>query len=194
VPPRPQSRVVLAAVLLGSLLFASVVPGATAGSSPIPLQSSTAGESESIDRPASNASAPAIVAVYPNPVASGDAGEFVVVAFSERTTLSAWALTDGETTVSLVDATASRAAATAPALRENATASSSESTSSPSTRPVAGTVAFSTAPERTRNLTDRRVRALTESFSMSNSGERVELRRAGASTVGKASVVADSAT
>jgi len=45
--------------------------------------------------------APELVAIYPDPVADGDAGEFVVLDVPEEVDTSAYALTDGETTVAL---------------------------------------------------------------------------------------------
>lgn len=44
---------------------------------------------------------PEVVAVYPNPVADDDAGEFVAIRVPEATTLSAYALDDGEDRVGL---------------------------------------------------------------------------------------------
>lgn len=44
-----------------------------------------------------------IVAVAPNPAAEGDAGEYVVLSFPNRTNLSGWAITDGESIVRLPD-------------------------------------------------------------------------------------------
>ncbi|RBI64721.1 phospholipase [halophilic archaeon] len=94
---------------------------------------------------------PEIVAVYPDPVATEDAGEFVVVSFPREVNLSRWALSDGETTANL---------------------------SRGSGRRASGRIAFSTAPARTRNLTDYRVFALADHLSLANGGETVRLRRA----------------
>jgi phosphatidylserine/phosphatidylglycerophosphate/cardiolipin synthase-like enzyme len=47
------------------------------------------------------APAPEIVAVYPDPVADGDAGEFVVIDVPEGVDATAYNLSDGETTVAL---------------------------------------------------------------------------------------------
>ncbi|MFC6955079.1 phospholipase D-like domain-containing protein [Halorubellus litoreus] len=57
--------------------------------------------------PGKNESGPRVAAVYPNPVADGDAGEYVLLSFPERTHVGDWALTDGETTVSLPNRTVS---------------------------------------------------------------------------------------
>ncbi|WP_458187199.1 hypothetical protein [Haladaptatus sp. NG-WS-4] len=89
-----------------------------------------------------------IVAAYPNPVAHEDAGEFVVVSFPDRTNLSNWTLSDGERAVELPDET------------------------------VSGRVAFSTAPNLTRNLTSHRTLPV-RGLSLANSGETVSLRRNG---------------
>ena len=45
------------------------------------------------------------VAAYPNPVADGDAGEYLVVDFARPTNLSEWILVDGESKVELPNAT-----------------------------------------------------------------------------------------
>jgi phosphatidylserine/phosphatidylglycerophosphate/cardiolipin synthase-like enzyme len=50
-------------------------------------------------------STPDIVAVYPDPVTEGDRGEFVVLDVPQGTNLSAYALSDGESTASLPNAT-----------------------------------------------------------------------------------------
>ena len=50
---------------------------------------------------ATAAPAPEILALYPDPVTDGDAGEFVVLEVPPGTDLSRYALTDGESTVSL---------------------------------------------------------------------------------------------
>lgn len=68
-----------------------------------------------------------IVGAYPDPVADGDAGEFVLLRFPNRTNLSGWTVSDGESTVRL------------PA------------------RSVSGTIAVSPDPAAARNLTDHPV-------------------------------------
>jgi phosphatidylserine/phosphatidylglycerophosphate/cardiolipin synthase-like enzyme len=88
---------------------------------------------------------PEIVAVYPNPVADGDAGEFVVVHFPEETAVTNWSLTDGESEVSLPNTT------------------------------VSGRVALSPDPEVARNVTDARVLALADGLALANGGETVRL-------------------
>jgi phosphatidylserine/phosphatidylglycerophosphate/cardiolipin synthase-like enzyme len=94
-------------------------------------------------------SQPRFVAVYPDPVTHDDVGEFVVVSFPRKTNLSGWTLSDGETTVGL------------------------------SNRRVEGQVAFSTAPAKTRTLTDYQVLPLSGTVSLANGGETVRLRRNG---------------
>lgn len=81
--------------------------------------------------PASGAASgtPTIVAVYPNPVAAGDAGEFVTVRVPEETALGSCTLADDEGRVGLPE------------------------------RVVSGTVTLSTAPNRTRDLVAGRVLA-----------------------------------
>jgi len=87
-----------------------------------------------------------IVAVYPNPVANGDAGEFVVLRARRPVSLGNWSLADDETSVSLPNVT------------------------------VEGRVVLSTAPERTRNLTAGPVHRLPDDLALANAGERIRLR------------------
>lgn len=87
-----------------------------------------------------------ITAAAPNPAASGDAGEFVAVRFSEETNTSGWVVADGETTAPLPN------------------------------RSLSGTVALSTDPAVARNRTDLPVVGLDGRLSLSNGGERVALR------------------
>lgn len=87
-----------------------------------------------------------VVAVAPNPASDGDAGEFVVVEFREPTDTTGWTVSD-----------------------ENDEARLPE-------RTLSGTVALSTEPDVARNRTPHPVVALTGSLSLSNAGERVELR------------------
>nr|WP_272904864.1 phospholipase D-like domain-containing protein [Halobacterium sp. TGN-42-S1] len=87
-----------------------------------------------------------VVAVAPNPASDGDAGEFVVVEFREPTDTTGWTVSD-----------------------ENDEARLPE-------RTLSGTVALSTGPDVARNRTPHPVVALNGSLSLSNAGERVELR------------------
>jgi phosphatidylserine/phosphatidylglycerophosphate/cardiolipin synthase-like enzyme len=48
---------------------------------------------------------PHIEAIYPNPLADGDAGEYVLLDVPQRTNLTGWTLGDGETTVGLPNTT-----------------------------------------------------------------------------------------
>ncbi|PSP55217.1 phospholipase, partial [Halobacteriales archaeon QS_1_67_19] len=127
------------AVALGALLLVASVP--TAGlAAPGPT---TAGNA-----------VPEIVAIYPNPATDGDAGEFVVVRFPERTGAADWAVTDGESTAWLPNAT------------------------------VSGRVAVSPDPGIARNRTDLRVLGLDGHLSLANGGERVWLAAADGVTTG----------
>jgi cardiolipin synthase len=87
--------------------------------------------------------------VYPNPVADGDAGEFVLVRFPAPTPLAGWTVTDGD------------------------------GVARPANRTVEGVVALSTRPARTRNLTEHRVVGLRGDLALANGGERVTLRYRG---------------
>ena len=90
-----------------------------------------------------------ITAVYPNPVAHGDAGEFVVVRSDRAASLANWSLADDEQRVDLPNVT------------------------------VGGRLVLSTAPNRTRNLTTGPVGRLPDGLALANSGERLELARNG---------------
>jgi phosphatidylserine/phosphatidylglycerophosphate/cardiolipin synthase-like enzyme len=101
--------------------------------------------------PATTASTPAepsIHAVYPDPVAGGDEGEFVVLDVPDGTDVGQYALTDGDGTAGIPNTTAR------------------------------GRVVLSTAPNRTRTLTDWPVVGLDGHLALANGGERVRLRRA----------------
>lgn len=93
---------------------------------------------------------PRIVAAYPNPVAPNDAGEYVVLSFPRPVDLEGWRLADDDATVSLPNAT------------------------------VAGHVAFSTEPDRARNLTGADVRRLPGGLELANSGGTLRLLSDGA--------------
>ena len=92
---------------------------------------------------------PAFVAAVPNPVADGDAGEFVVVDVPR--VAANWTLSDGETTVALPDDPAER----------------------PGTRFAVGD-----DPNATRRLAEAPVVGV-DRLSLSNAGERLVLRRDG---------------
>ena len=87
-----------------------------------------------------------IAAVAPNPASDGDAGEFVVVEFAEPTNTEGWTLADEDDAAALPN------------------------------RTLSGTVALSTRPAVARNRTDHQVVGLSGDLSLSNAGERVELR------------------
>ena len=92
---------------------------------------------------------PAIHAVYPDPIRSGDRGEFVVLALPNGTALGQYALTDGDTTTALPN------------------------------RTVSGHVAVTAAPDGVRNLADYTVVGLDGAPALANGGDSVELTRRG---------------
>ncbi|MFC6720556.1 phospholipase D-like domain-containing protein [Halobacteriaceae archaeon SHR40] len=96
---------------------------------------------------------PAIVELYPNPVADDDAGEFVTVQFTEGTDPSEYTLTDGETAV--------------PLAVSNVTAKHSKNR----------LVTFSTDPNTTARVTNRTVRQIPDRLRLANTGETVRLLR-----------------
>ncbi|MFC6864544.1 phosphatidylserine/phosphatidylglycerophosphate/cardiolipin synthase family protein [Halomicroarcula sp. GCM10025817] len=98
--------------------------------------------------PPEQSSVPQVHAVYPNPVAGGDRGEFVVLSVPPGTELARYALTDGRSTVELPNGT------------------------------VEGRVAVTADPRRVRNLTDAAVVGVNGSLELANGGDTVSLRRA----------------
>jgi phosphatidylserine/phosphatidylglycerophosphate/cardiolipin synthase-like enzyme len=94
-------------------------------------------------------SGPRIVSVYPNPVADGDVGEFVVIAVPPDTSLGNYSLGDDEMTVSLPN------------------------------RTVSGRIVLSTAPNATADLLDDDPLRISDDLALANSGEPVELARNG---------------
>jgi hypothetical protein len=84
--------------------------------------------------------------VYPNPLADEDVGEYVVLVFPEATTLTGLTLSDGETNVSLPNAT------------------------------MEGRIAVTAAPNATANLTAASIVGVNESVSLANGGDEVVLR------------------
>jgi hypothetical protein len=137
------ARYVNAVVAL--LVTSSVLAGVAGGVPAETLADERAPDSTERDAEGT-ASTAAIAAVYPNPVADGDRGEFVVIRLPDRRsgTLS---VSDGETTIRLPNETAGRS------------------------------VAITGSPRLVRNLTDRPVIGVADGLSLSNSGERVVLRR-----------------
>lgn len=98
---------------------------------------------------AANASEPRIAAVYPNPVAHRDRGEFVLLDVPPGTRLSRFDLGDRDDAYRLPNVTAS------------------------------GTVALSPDPAAVRNLTEHRVVELSRDLALANGGDRVSLERDG---------------
>jgi phosphatidylserine/phosphatidylglycerophosphate/cardiolipin synthase-like enzyme len=96
---------------------------------------------------ASSPTEPSIHAVYPDPIAGGDEGEFVVLAVPDGTDIEQYAITDGDGTAGILNTTAR------------------------------GRVALSTAPNQTRRLTDWPVVGLDGHLALANGGERVRLQR-----------------
>jgi phosphatidylserine/phosphatidylglycerophosphate/cardiolipin synthase-like enzyme len=92
---------------------------------------------------------PSVVAVYPDPVAGGDAGEFVVLDLPAPTDLGDYRLCDGGGCVALPN------------------------------RSAEGRVAITAAPGRVRDLTETPVLGASSPLGLANGGERVELRRDG---------------
>jgi phosphatidylserine/phosphatidylglycerophosphate/cardiolipin synthase-like enzyme len=93
---------------------------------------------------------PRIVELYPNPVADGDPGEYVLVAFPSETNLTGWTISDdGRGRVELPN------------------------------RTVSGRVAFSLRPERTRNHTEVSVQEASGRLQLANGGDTVQLRENG---------------
>ncbi|EMA50878.1 MULTISPECIES: phospholipase D-like domain-containing protein [Halococcus] len=88
---------------------------------------------------------PHVAAVYPNPLAAEDAGEYVVLTFPEATNLSGWTLSDGETNVSLPNAT------------------------------MEGRIAVTATPNATTNLTTASIVSVNESVSLANGGDEITL-------------------
>jgi phosphatidylserine/phosphatidylglycerophosphate/cardiolipin synthase-like enzyme len=126
-----SSRPLVYAVVLALLLSSVPVSVAGSGSGTSATASSEGGRIE---------------AVYPNPVADGDAGEFVVLFFPRGTDLTGWTLTDGETVVRLGNGT------------------------------VGGRVVVTAEPTIAGNLTSRPVLALDDSVSLANGGDELALQ------------------
>ncbi len=92
---------------------------------------------------------PRFAALYPNPHASGDAGEFVALDVPAGTDLGTYRLCDGERCVALPNRTGE------------------------------GRVVLTAAPRRARNLTDEPVVGLPSDLGLANGGEVVTLVREG---------------
>jgi len=90
---------------------------------------------------------PRIAAVYPNPVAEGDQGEFVVLSVPDGTELGRYELGDEDGSLTLPN------------------------------RTVAGRVAVTTAPSLVRNLTDVPVAHANGSVALANGGDQLRLTR-----------------
>ena len=109
-----------------------------------------------------------IVALYPNPVTTGDRGEFVTVAFPPNVNLTEYELADEHTAVSL---------------SPHATNTSDTNVTGPvvdTDSPPDRTITFSTDPGLTAWLTDRTVAPLSRDLQLANDGDTVRLRHEGA--------------
>lgn len=144
----------LTAGFVGPRPAAGDTPGTVDGpaaESPAPTGSAaaTAPPSATGRPPTSGPDHPAIHAIYPDPVRSGDRGEFVVLALPNGTALGRYTITDGDTTAPLPD------------------------------RTVSGRVAVTASPDSVRNLTDYPVVGLDSVPSLANGGDSVTLARNG---------------
>jgi len=154
-------------LLVAVLASAAVAPALAAPTSAAGDESSTAGESTPVPAGVSaaavatpNATAaddggdshPEVVAAYPDPVRSGDAGEFAVLSVPPDANLSRYALADGHRSAPLANATGA----------------------------VTGreVIAVSAEPAAARNLTDRPVVGV-DALTLANDGGRLEVVRNG---------------
>lgn len=90
-----------------------------------------------------------LAGAYPNPVADGDAGEFVVLETDGPTSLDGWTLADGDRQATLPN------------------------------RTVGGRLALSSTPNVTRNVTDTPVVPLSDGPQLANGGEQLTLHHDG---------------
>jgi len=132
---------------------------------------------------------PRIVEVYPNPTVTGDEGEFVTLRLPPGTPVEEYAIAEEHATVPL--ATASNV--TGPRPRPgNVTGPRPPPDNVTGPRPPPGNVTgprpppdsprvvtFSTHPDRTTRLIDRRVGVLDDRLQLANGGDRVRLLRDG---------------
>jgi len=135
----------LAAVFVCLLALAAVPAGSTASMT----GANTTGDAPDANTTTDGGVGPRITAVYPNPVADDDRGEFVVLSVPPGTDLGEFALADEDVAVGLPN------------------------------RTVGGRVALSTHPNATAALTERTVYRLPGDIALANGGERVELRHDG---------------
>jgi phosphatidylserine/phosphatidylglycerophosphate/cardiolipin synthase-like enzyme len=124
---------------VGFVVLVAVIALLALGSGVAPAAAIPAGGNDSVS----------VAALYPNPVADGDTGEFVVLRATQPTRLDNWTVSDGEDTVRLPNVT------------------------------LEGRVVLSMAPNRTRNLTAGPVRALGGHLALANGGDSLTLARDG---------------
>jgi len=122
-----------------------------------------------------------IVDVYPNPRTDGDDGEFVTVRFPPGAEPGDYALTDGHSQVSLAPLAGTVRSPPGPG---NETKARGTSERKHSRAPLGAgrewlDVTLSTAPDRTRKLTDRHVVAMPDHIQFANDGDSLELRHEG---------------
>jgi phosphatidylserine/phosphatidylglycerophosphate/cardiolipin synthase-like enzyme len=150
---RPPPRVAFACRIAFALVLVLAPVAGVAAVGAVPGGASVAADIESTTPESGNQSAgAAIVAVYPNPVADGDRGEFVVLDLPASSATgtghgngtATYRLDDGEDTVTLSET---------------------------------GRVAVTAAPALVRNLTDVRVLGVEGMPSLANGGEQLRLTR-----------------
>ncbi|GAA0681136.1 phospholipase D-like domain-containing protein [Natronoarchaeum mannanilyticum] len=147
-----RSRVVAALVAVALVATAVGAPILAGAADPAPSSESA----ETTPTDAANRSdagaerQPRIVSLYPNPVADGDDGEYVVIDVPSTTNLTGWTLGDGDRDLARLP---------------NET--------------VQGTVTASVDPGIAQNTTGDAVTALSGRLRLANGGERVALRRNG---------------
>lgn len=152
-----RSRVVAALIALtlvatavGAPIAASAAESAASSESGGIGQTDAANRSDAATNDSTTDEHPRIVALYPNPVADGDAGEYVVLDVPSPTNLTGWTLGDGDRDLAHLP---------------NET--------------VQGTVTTSVDPDIAQNATGDAVTALSGRLRLANGGERVVLRRNG---------------
>jgi phosphatidylserine/phosphatidylglycerophosphate/cardiolipin synthase-like enzyme len=126
-----------------------LVSVASAGALPAHGADSVGLSAESTDTASPETDEPTVHAIYPDPVAGGDRGEFVVLDVPDGTSLGEYTLTDGDSTADLPN------------------------------RTVSGRVTLTATPERVRNLTNGTVVGLETTVSLANGGDSVILQRNG---------------
>lgn len=146
---RCQRLLVLALVCCSAVTAGYVGPGPAAGGVPDPIKGPANGPAATSPSVGGQPTQPTVHAIYPDPVRSGDRGEFVVLALPNDTSLGHFAITDGHTSAALPN------------------------------RTVSGRIAVTGAPTAVRNLTEYPIIGLDSAPSLANGGDSVTLRRNG---------------